>query len=94
MPEEYGGGGATLPELFASLAELAEADSNLTQALRVHFAYIEDVLNSHDQARRERWFKRIADRDILGGAWTEICEAKMASFSTRVCAKNGRLTLD
>src|SRR5258708_4846662 len=38
-PKEYGGRGATLPELFALLAELAEADSNLTQALRVHFAY-------------------------------------------------------
>src|SRR5580692_816098 len=48
-PKEYGGGGATLPELFALLAELAQADSNLTQALRVHFAYVEDVLNSQDQ---------------------------------------------
>src|ERR1700733_9219096 len=92
-PKEYGGGGATLPELFALLAELAEADSNLTQALRVHFAYVEDVLNSQDQVRRERWFKRIANGDIVGGAWTEIGEAKMASFSTRVSAKNGRLTL-
>jgi alkylation response protein AidB-like acyl-CoA dehydrogenase len=39
-PKEYGGRGATLPELFALLAELAEADSNLTQALRVHFAFM------------------------------------------------------
>jgi alkylation response protein AidB-like acyl-CoA dehydrogenase len=92
-PQEYGGHGATLPELFALLAELAEADSNLTQALRVHFAYVEDVLNSRDPARRERWFKRFAHGDIVGGAWTEIGEAKMASFSTRVSAKGGRLTL-
>jgi alkylation response protein AidB-like acyl-CoA dehydrogenase len=92
-PKEFGGRGVTLPELFALLAELAEADSNLTQALRVHFAYAEDVLNSQDQARRERWFTRIANGDIVGGAWTEIGDAKMASFSTRVSAKNGRLTL-
>jgi alkylation response protein AidB-like acyl-CoA dehydrogenase len=92
-PKEYGGGGATLPELFALLAELAEADSNLTQALRVHFAYVEDVLNSRDLGRRERWFMRIAGGDIIGGAWTEVGEAKMASFSTRVSEKNGRLTL-
>jgi alkylation response protein AidB-like acyl-CoA dehydrogenase len=92
-PKEYGGQGATLPELFALLAELAQADSNLTQALRVHFAYVEDVLNSQDQARRDRWFKRITNGDIVGGAWTEIGDAKMASFSTRVSAKNGRLTL-
>jgi len=92
-PKEYGGLGTTLPELFALLAELAEADSNLTQALCVHFAYVEDVLNSQDQAHRERWFKRIASGDIVGGAWTEIGDAKMASFSTRVSEKNGRLTL-
>jgi alkylation response protein AidB-like acyl-CoA dehydrogenase len=53
-PKEYGGRGATLPEVFALLAELAEADSNITQALRVHFAYVEDVLNSQGHARRER----------------------------------------
>ena len=92
-PKEYGGHGATLPELFALLAELAEADSNITQALRVHFAYVEDVLNSQDQARRERWFVRFAGGAIVGGAWMEIGEAKMVSFSTRVSAKNGPRTL-
>jgi alkylation response protein AidB-like acyl-CoA dehydrogenase len=75
-PKEYGGGGATLPELFALLAELAEADSNLTQALRVHFAYLEDVLNSQDQARRERWFKRIADGDIIGAHGRRLARRK------------------
>jgi alkylation response protein AidB-like acyl-CoA dehydrogenase len=92
-PKEYGGSGATLPELFALLTELAEADSNLTQALRVHFAYVEDVLNSPDEARRERWFKRFAHGDLVGGAWTEVGDAKMASFSTRVTTKTGCLSL-
>jgi alkylation response protein AidB-like acyl-CoA dehydrogenase len=92
-PKEYGGRGATLPELFALLTELAEADSNLTQALRVHFAYVEDVLNSADEARRERWFGRFANGDIIGGAWTEVGDAKIANFSTRVSAKSGRPTL-
>jgi alkylation response protein AidB-like acyl-CoA dehydrogenase len=92
-PQEYGGHGATLPELFALLTELAEADSNLTQALRVHFAYIEDILNSRDEARRERWFTRVAHGDLVGGAWTEVGDAKMTSFSTRVTAKSGRLSL-
>jgi alkylation response protein AidB-like acyl-CoA dehydrogenase len=92
-PKEHGGQSATLPELFALLAELAEADSNLTQALRVHFAYVEDVLNSRDESRRERWFKRFARGDLVGGAWTEVGEAKMANFSTRVAATSGRLSL-
>jgi alkylation response protein AidB-like acyl-CoA dehydrogenase len=93
VPQEYGGRGATLLELFALLAELAEADSNLTQALRVHFAYVEDVVNSRDEARRNRWFKRFVEGDIVGGAWTEIGEAKLARFSTRVSQQDGRLSL-
>ena len=94
VPKDHSGRGATLPETFALLAELAEANSNLTQAFRVHFAYVEDVLNSRDQARRERWFRRFADGDIVGGAWTEIGDAKMASFSTRISAKDGHLRLN
>ena len=94
VPKEYGGYGATLPELFALLAELAEADSNLTQALRVHFAYNEDVLNSQNEAHRDRWFTRIVSGDLVGGAWTEIGDAKMAAFATRVSRTDGCLTLN
>jgi alkylation response protein AidB-like acyl-CoA dehydrogenase len=94
IPRDYGGASATLPELFGLLAELAEADSNLTQALRAHFAYVEDVLNSGDDARRERWLKRFASGDIVGSAWTEIGDARMAAFSTLVSGKSGRLLLN
>ena len=38
VPEAEGGFGASLPDLFGLLAELAEADSNLPQALRNHLA--------------------------------------------------------
>jgi alkylation response protein AidB-like acyl-CoA dehydrogenase len=84
---------ATVPETFALLAELAEADANLAQALRVHFGYVEDVLDSLVRARRERWWKRFGNGDIAGGAWTEIGDAKMARFSTRVSEKNGVLSI-
>ena len=36
IPQDQGGFGATLPQLFQLLTELAEADSNLPQALRAH----------------------------------------------------------
>ncbi|WP_158814687.1 acyl-CoA dehydrogenase family protein [Methylocapsa sp. S129] len=94
VPRDHGGSGTTLPELFALLTELAEADSNIAQALRAHFAYVEDVLNSKDDARRDRWFKRFRKGDIVGSAWTEVGEAKMAAFSTLVSAKSGRLVLN
>lgn len=50
LPKAHGGFDATIPELFALLIELAEADSNLPQALRVHFGFTEDVLVSKDIA--------------------------------------------
>ncbi|WP_208537931.1 acyl-CoA dehydrogenase family protein, partial [Pseudomonas aeruginosa] len=34
VPREHGGAGASLPQLVQLLIELAEADSNITQALR------------------------------------------------------------
>jgi alkylation response protein AidB-like acyl-CoA dehydrogenase len=94
VPREAGGAGASLPELFALLTELAEADSNLTQALRAHFAYVEDVLNSQDEARRDLWFKRFVKGEIVGSAWSEIGEAKQAAFSTTVSRKDDRLVLN
>lgn len=94
VPEENGGGGLTLPEFFALLIELSEAESNLTQALRAHFGFTEDVLNSDDAARRDRWLDRIGRGDIVGGAWSEVGDAKLAAFSTRVTGSPPNLRLD
>ncbi len=44
VPAEFGGAGATLPQTFRLLTELAAADSNIPQALRGHFALVEDRL--------------------------------------------------
>ena len=41
VPREQGGGGASLPQLFELLIELAEADSNLPHILRAHFGFVE-----------------------------------------------------
>src|SRR4051794_18563974 len=50
VPRESGGAGASLAQTFQLLIELAEADSNLPQALRGHFAFVEDRLNSPPSA--------------------------------------------
>jgi alkylation response protein AidB-like acyl-CoA dehydrogenase len=88
IPVVEGGAGATLPELFNLLIELSAADSNVTQALRAHFGYLEDVLSSTDPKRRKKWLPRFAAGDIAGSAWTEIGAAKLGTFSTKV-TKNG-----
>jgi alkylation response protein AidB-like acyl-CoA dehydrogenase len=84
VPVKKGGHGATLPELFNLLIELSAADSNVTQALRGHFGFAEDTLNWRDPKRQAKWFKRLAQGDIVGNAWTEVGDAKQGEFSTRV----------
>ncbi|ORM62257.1 monooxygenase [Pantoea rodasii] len=90
IPKEQGGWGASLPQLFQLLTELAEADSNLPQALRAHFAFVEDRLNQPDSAERARWFRRFIDGELVGSGWTEIGTVKLGDVITRVTpATNG-----
>ncbi|WP_419735558.1 acyl-CoA dehydrogenase family protein [Pseudomonas sp. COR18] len=84
VPVEYGGVGASLPQLFQLLIELAEADSNVPQALRGHFAFAEDRLNAPPGPGRDLWFKRFVDGDIVGCAWTEIGNVVIGDVVTRV----------
>lgn len=74
IPQVYGGHGASLPQTFRLLIELAEADSNLPQIFRAHFAFVEERLNSKDEADRERWFSLIVDGAIFGAAMAEKTE--------------------
>ncbi|MCE7763257.1 monooxygenase [Pseudomonas putida] len=84
VPVEHGGGGASLPQLFQLLIELAAADSNVPQALRGHFAFVEDRLNAHASASQDVWFQRFVAGDLVGCAWTEIGAVKIGDVITRV----------
>ncbi|RZJ62773.1 MAG: monooxygenase [Acidovorax sp.] len=90
VPVEHGGDGATLPQLFQILIELAAADSNIAQALRGHFAFVEDRLNAPRDAANAVWLRRFADGDLVGNAWTEVGDVAVGDVITRVSHKNGR----
>jgi alkylation response protein AidB-like acyl-CoA dehydrogenase len=94
LPRDLGGTGASLPELFALLIELSQADSNVTQALRAHLGFVEHVLDLGPGARRDAWLPRLAHGDIVGGAWSEVGEAKLAQFSTRLLPDGDGWRLD
>lgn len=89
LPVEKGGRGASLPQLFQLLAELAAADSNLPQALRAHFAFVEDRLNQPDSPERDRWFRRFLDGELVGSGWTEIGDVKLGEVITTVVPQEG-----
>ncbi|GJD48326.1 putative FMNH2-dependent monooxygenase SfnC [Methylobacterium crusticola] len=89
-----GGHGASLPELFALLIELSEADPNVTNALRAHFGFTEDVLNSRYPEWRAQWLPRIAARQTVGSGVSETGPAKVGSFDTVLRRRGAGYVLD
>ena len=94
VPVKFGGDGVSLPQLFQLLTELAKADSNIVQALRGHFAFVEDRLNAHKSTNQELWFKRFVEGDLVGNAWTEVGRVKIWDVITRVTQKNNQLVVN
>lgn len=84
VPRAQGGAGLTIAQWTQWLIALAEADSSLAQALRGHFAYVEDLLNAPDSPRRDAWLQRIAAGELVGNAWSEIGERKLGELNTFV----------
>lgn len=83
VPEAYGGGGVDLVELTALWIDLAAADSNLSQALRGHFAVSEDRVWQHARGIDQKaWFDRFVAGDIAGNAWTEGGATPMGGLNT------------
>ena len=75
VPVQYGGGGASLTETFALLAELAEADSNLPQIFRAHFAFVEARLHEGASPQAARWLERVAQGALFGAAMAELTDS-------------------
>ncbi|WP_374414794.1 acyl-CoA dehydrogenase family protein [Novosphingobium colocasiae] len=75
IPVAEGGSGATIAQLFRLLVELGEADSNLVQILRAHFAFVEIRLNDDDPDVRRKWFERIVAGNLVGAAMAERTSA-------------------
>ncbi|HXD29376.1 MAG TPA: acyl-CoA dehydrogenase family protein [Arthrobacter sp.] len=84
VPLERGGLGASLPQLFALLTELAAADSNIAQALRAHFAFAEDRLLAAPGPGRDLWLERFVRGELVGNSWTEVGSVEVGQVQTKV----------
>lgn len=94
LPQEEGGFGASIPQLFSLLVDLAAADSNVAQALRGHFSFVEDRLNQSPGAQRSLWTGRIANGDLVGNGWTENGATTLGTAQTRLTADGEHWRLD
>ncbi len=70
IPIEEGGAGLSVPELFAALIDLAEADSNAAHILRTHYWFVEQHLQSDDPAFRSR-LALARDDKLVGNGFSE-----------------------
>ena len=95
VPVAFGGEGVSQKQLFQLLIELAQADSNVVQALRGHFAFVEDRLNAQKNAAQTLWFERFVRGEIVGNAWTEIGQVEIGDVATRVTSgQDGKLRIN
>lgn len=94
VPRRFGGLGIGLPAFFDFLIALSEADSNITQALRAHYGFIEHIAIRSPESQ-ERWFSRLLKGDIVGAAWSETgAAAKQTQFSTALTRTAAGLRLN
>lgn len=94
VPVEYGGYGATVRQLFRLLIDLATAESNLPQALRVHWSFVEDQISALPAPEAQDWLRKIAEGTLVGNAITEPGVGAIDRYQTRVTADGDGYRLD
>ncbi|WP_173583365.1 acyl-CoA dehydrogenase family protein [Acetobacter musti] len=93
VPAEFGGLGRPLHELFSLVVDLATADSNVAQALRAHFGFIEQLRWEEPSAYTERWLRRLGRGETAGAAAAEK-GAERDRFATTFSQKDGHWVIN
>jgi len=72
VPVDYGGPGGNVRDVLTAVIHIASASSNVAQALRPHFGFVERLL-SNRATERERllWYPRINAGLVVGNAVTD-----------------------
>ncbi|MHC1560786.1 acyl-CoA dehydrogenase family protein [Actinomycetospora sp. C-140] len=94
VPIGFGGYGASVRQLFRQLVLLAAAESNLPQALRVHWWFVEEQLLAAPGPERERWLRAAADGGLVGNAISEPGVGAIDRYSTTLTSNGEGLRLD
>jgi alkylation response protein AidB-like acyl-CoA dehydrogenase len=84
IPQEHGGFGASLEQTFLLLADLGEADANVSHIWRNHLAFVEDRLNAPVSDTNDTWIKRFLAGAFVGGGWTEANNVTLANLVTNI----------
>lgn len=88
IPQRDGGPGASVRAVIEWVIALASVDSNIAQALRPGFLFLEGLLAGDDEDARRRWLPRLLAGAFVGNAGWEIGGASGA-IATRLRHENG-----
>lgn len=72
VPTRYGGPGGSVRDVLTAVIAIARGSSNVAQALRPHFGFVERLLsNRATEVERAEWFPRVNSGIIVGNAITD-----------------------
>ncbi|MFC9503885.1 acyl-CoA dehydrogenase family protein [Streptomyces sp. NPDC057002] len=94
VPREHGGAGGTLVDLFRLVIDLAEADSNVAQALRPHFGFVELLISQGTADERARWYPVVVAGQLFGNAASERGTAHPGEIRTRITRDGAAFRVD
>jgi len=72
IPRLHGGSGASVRDVIEFVIDVAAVDSNIAQALRPSFLFVEGLLAGDDETARRRWWPRYLRGDVFGNAGWEV----------------------
>lgn len=81
VPEELGGSDVSVRQFFRQLINLAAADSNIPQALRVHLLFVEDQRLANTP-EGDAWLRASAEGTVVGNAITEPGAGSVGGYQT------------
>lgn len=94
VPQKHGGAGGSLVDLFRFVIDLAEADSNVAQALRPHFGFVELLISHGTEAERARWYPTVVAGELFGNAISERGTKHPSEIRTRITRDGARFRVD
>lgn len=71
VPRDHGGPGGTVRELMQAIVAIASVDSNIAQALRPGFGFVESLRWADDPALGASWYPRVLAGEVFGNAGWE-----------------------
>ena len=84
IPQAQGGSGASVRDVIQFVIDVAAVDSNVAQALRPGFLFLEGLLAGDDEAARQRWLPHYLNGELFGNAGWEVGGANGAISASLV----------